>query len=245
MDLTLDDKEIEQRYLLVGPKVVRSELECLIRARVPVSLYFDEGRQFLLTVLLEVTPEHLTFDLGGEKRINQRLEQCDRASIECIQNGIKTKFVIGRPQRTVWKGLEAFQVPLPSQLLRLQRRECFRVTLPINKPLFVAVANASKQLAENWLLHDVSVEGCGFSLPAALAGEIAIGDEIEFQFSLAKSGLIQASARIRHITSLPDRKDATKLRIGAAFVAFPSASAKALHRYITDVERQRKAMLHT
>jgi c-di-GMP-binding flagellar brake protein YcgR len=77
---------------------------------------------------------------------------------------VKVQFTLGKLSETQSGGLPAFSAALPGQILRLQRREYYRLSTPLTKPVkFVATirrTDGSALLAEASLL-DISGGGIG------------------------------------------------------------------------------------
>jgi c-di-GMP-binding flagellar brake protein YcgR len=81
---------------------------------------------------------------------------------------VKVQFTLGKLSETQHAGLPAFSAALPDKLLRLQRRECFRLSTPITKPVkciaMIKRADGSTFLLEASLL-DISGGGIGLMAP--------------------------------------------------------------------------------
>lgn len=240
MDLSQTNEAIEEHYFLLGRMEILNCLNTLIRERVSLTVYFNEGKDFCLTSLLEAGPEHLLFDLGGDEKANRRLERANGCTLVAVHDGIKVQFSIRQgPQRCSWGGADAFKVPLPTRVIRLQRRESYRVVLPVNKPVVARLT--SGDLVCEVPIHDLSAGGAG--LIGNDEVKLADGDEVEVTFLLIDGRLIRSDAQIRHITSISSAASHQHVRVGLCFINMPQALNAKVQRYILQVEHQRNILV--
>jgi flagellar brake protein len=242
MDLTLQDEEFDDRYFLRGRMEILNCLNDVIRYRENVTVYFNQGKSHLLTTLLEAGVDHLLFDLGGEESANRRLERAQGCVMVAMHHGIRIQFSTQEvPQRFSWGGTEAFSIPLPEKIVRLQRREAYRVALAVSKPVMARVTGDDGILLCELPIHDLSVGGIGMN--AIGNTNLNVGDEIEVSFSLAKGKPMHCRAQVRHITTMGRSGRQANLRVGLSFVDFPIALSAKVQRYILQVEREREALV--
>ena len=238
---TLSDDEIEDRYFLLGRMEILSVLNELIYRREPLTVYFNGGRDFFQTTLLEARPDALVFDLSGDVDANRRLPANSSCVFVSRLNGIRVQFAGSQPQRFSWGGSDAFWVPLPERVVRVQRRESYRILLPVAKPLLARLSAGSGAALGEWPAHDISVGGLGMTATGAPALEE--GQEIaRVQLALPGPVFIDCAAQVRHVTPISERQDGTRYRVGLSFVDLPSAAAVAIQRFITKTEHQRRGL---
>lgn len=236
---SLSDDDIEDRYFLLGRMEILSVLNELILRREPVTAYFNAGRDFFQTTLLEARPDALVFDLSGDPFINKRLPGSSSCIFVSSINGIRVQFVGSQPGKFSWGGSDAFWVPLPERVVRVQRRESYRVLLPVAKPLMVKLFADTGALLGEWPAHDLSVGGLGFATvgmpPLEAEQNIA-----RLRLPLPDKSLIECAAQIRHVTPVSERHGETRYRVGVSFTDLPPATAVAIQRLITKIEHQRR-----
>lgn len=243
MNLSLADDEIEDRYFLTGQMEILSVLNELIHLRESVSIFYNEGQDFFLTTLLEARPDCLIFDLSGDERSNRRLENSRSCVFVGQLNGIRVQFSSVNPSRFSWGGNDAFWVPLPTRVSRLQRRESFRVQMPVIKPVMVRLVGFENAALGDWPMHDLSVGGLAVTMSGG-EPKVRLGDEIpRVSFSTAKNKAIQSGAVIRHITRIGNPRDSKTYRVGMSFLNLPTAQAVVIQRHILELEHQRRALL--
>lgn len=242
MDLTLSDKDIEERYMLRGRMEILSVFNDLIRNRTPVTVYFNQGKDFLLTTLLEARVSHLVFDVGSDQRTNRLLQGIPEALCVAVLAGVRVQFSVNAPERFSWGDMDAFRSALPAKVMRLQRRETHRVTLPIGKPSMMQVRIPKTSATVEFVLHDMSVEGAGITVVGEPA--FALGDHLPVSFAISKTTRVACTGVVRHITPLGERRRGEKHhRVGFWFKDMPGHLQAAIQRYLIDIELQQKALV--
>lgn len=105
-------------------------------------MQFGDGSQdFLATTLLDVNPEfeELVFDCGSDPVANGRLQRAESLEFVTALEQIRIQFSTHAAEPTIHERLPALRVRLPESIVRLQRREYFRVVTPVVKPLLASV----------------------------------------------------------------------------------------------------------
>lgn len=245
----IEEAEEYSEYLLHSKVEIAAVLRSLIQRRALVSAYLDQGREFLLTSLLEVDTDsgELVLDWGRDDDVNHRALQAGQIVLSAMVDKVKVQFTLDKLVETRSDGRPAFRAALPDKLLRLQRREYFRLSTPIAKPVkFVTTlkrTDGSTLIAEASLL-DISGGGVGLmatpSLAALLPGGMTLGD---CKMTLPDEGLLVANLCVRNKFDVTTRGGARYVRVGCEFVALPGTRMSMVQRYITRVERERKARL--
>lgn len=236
---SLSDDEIEDRYFLRGRMEILSLLHELILRREPVTVYFNGGRDFFQTTLLEARADALVFDLSGDPEINKRLPVSPTCIFVSNINGIRVQYACGQAERFSWGGSDAFWVPPPDRIVRVQRRESYRILLPVAKPLMVKLFSENNSVLGEWPAHDLSVGGLGFSTigepPLEADQQIA-----RLRLPLQGQVAIQCAVQVRHVTPMGERQDGIRFRVGVSFIDLPPATGVAIQRFITKIEHQRR-----
>lgn len=238
---SLSDDQIEDRYFLLGRMEILNVLNDLIHRRELVTVYFNGGRDALITTLLEARPDGLIFDLSGDRDANAKLPASRTCVFVSRLNGIRIQFACTQPQRFNWGGTAAYWVPLPERVIRLQRRESYRILMPIARPLTVKLYSENSAVFGEWPVNDLSVGGLGFNLLGEPPFEL--GESIARIFlTLGKQRAIGCGAVIRHATHVADKFDGPHYRVGMSFTDLPPETAVAIQRFIIKVELERRGL---
>ena len=236
----LSEAEIEARFHVTGMRPVGFLLAGYAKEGVQFSIRFGRDTDLFLTTLLAVMPERnlLIFDCSGSQEMNRRLLGSSRSVFIGRPGGIHVQFSIERVQETIFGGVRAFSVALPAQVVRLQRREFFRVDTPRAKPLefFGRLGSELVRLPT----HDLSVAGLALTVaqpPEGIEPGVVL-DNCHFALPEDRHDLF-FSAAVRHLTPLDGRGGAALWRIGLQVTKLPAREEIRIQRYIARVERER------
>lgn len=241
MSASLSNEQIEDRYFLLGQVEILSTLNDLAHRREAVSVYFNGGQHFILSLILSARPDGLVFDLGGDPKSNALLEKAKTCVFMAFPDGIRVQFSGINPQRFTWGDQDAFWVPIPTRIIRLQRRESYRNLLPIANPFRAKLSDQDGDLIANWPMHDLSVGGFGVIIDGE--PKFKVGDTIpRVWITLSPKTNLQCPIVVRHITQIEKHKG-LRYQIGFSFVDLPRAMDIAVQRTIINIEYERHRLL--
>src|SRR3569623_1750391 len=153
----------------------RREIIALLRAleerKQFVSLLVNDGAETVVTSILQVDDvgNTVTIDCAPSELLNQRITDSDNVSFETILDHIRILFFASRIERCSHGGLPALRFALPVTLIRLQRRDFYRVATPVTSPVRCTI-----QIADDTGAAPMTVTT---ALQNISAGGIAIVDE--------------------------------------------------------------------
>ena len=237
------------RYLLHAQAEILSVLRSLIEGKALLTVHFDGGRYFLLTSVLSLSRDGKTFviDVGGDQEMNAKAVRADKLTFTAVVDKVKIQFRTNSLQAAQHNGLPAFVGVVPEELLRLQRREFFRLSAPIATPARLCAEIVSTEHGREVVdvpLLDISGGGVGFMIAPDRAARLARGDILkDGKILLPNEGLLVASLCIRNMFDVTTRSGAHHVRVGCEFIDLPTSRMTVIQRYITRVERGRKARL--
>ncbi|HQR03696.1 MAG: flagellar brake protein [Proteobacteria bacterium] len=238
-----DDKALDQFSTAFRREIV-FYLRQLIDNGDQVSVSFNEGRDAVLTILLDVDEEAntLIFDWGGSEESNARLLRSERNIFVAKPQGIRNQFITGRPREVSHKKRRAFAVPLPDKYVRLQRREFFRLVLPMMRRPPCTLKGEKDGNEMTLSVVDIGLGGVGMEVP-----ELAIPCEVAQVFprariDLKEAGVLFADLQIRYVDAVT-RGTKQFIRIGARFVNASPAQELMLQKFITQVQIEERVRL--
>lgn len=241
MSASLSNDEIEDKYFLLSQVEILSILNELAHRREGITLYFDGGQHFILTAILSARPEGLVFDLGGDPKSNRLLEKAKQCVFIATPDGIRVQFTGQNPQRFLWGDDEAFWVPLPDRVIRLQRRESYRIVVPGSAKIRVKLSDTEGKLIADWPVHDLSVSGFGIIVDRPPA--FNVGDTIcQVWISLPNNMNLHCPAIVRHISFLGQARSG-KYQVGFSLVNLPHNMDVAIQKTILNIEYERHRLL--
>lgn len=208
-----------------------------------VSVVFNEGSEMFLTLLLDIDEAQglLVFDWGGSEETNQKLLKSERNFFVCAPHGVKNQFLTGAMRETAHQGRRAFVTRLPERYTRLQRREFFRLVLPLTRrPLSSLPQGEGKPL--QLPVIDISIGGIAMETPTATP-PFEIGQHLPSSVIELKEGhTIEVELEVRNVSQL-QRGNKVVGRIGCRFIGLSHHVEHVLQRFITDVQREERARL--
>lgn len=239
----LSEAEIEERFYVTGRTAIPFTLAGYAEHKESFSVQFAGGSEHFLTILLAVQPENgcLIIDCSGSPEINRRFPESQRNVFLARPGGIHVQFTSGQAREITFQGARAFAVPLPKFIVRLQRREFFRIETPLAHPLQFRARLPDGQLM-TLPAYDLSVASIGLSAGSdnGLAPAVLLPN---CRFALpAEAHDVFVQAVVRHVTVFERRAGMTQWRIGLQFVDLPRADERRIQRYIAQVELRRREL---
>ena len=234
------------KYLLHSKKEILFLLRALRDKGSLITVYFNQGNDFLLTTLLAISPDGdaILFDPGSNAEMNRKALASDKLIFITTHDKVKIQFTVQRLESAEYEGRPAFRSSLPDRLLRLQRREYYRLTAPIAHPLKclipVNLADGSRTTVET-TVFDIS--GGGLAVMAPPEGIEFETDHLfeDCRIDLPDVGTVTATLRVRNVFEFTLRNGTRVKRSGCQFEDLPGHMLTLIQRYIIRVERERKA----
>ena len=235
------EQDIE-RCTLTNLNEIVFHIKSLIKRRDKISVIFQEGRLSFLTILLDVSPQEgsFYFDIGGSKDINQSFLRVDTCTFATSIDGIRIQFSVKGCRQAAWKGETVFAALLPTAMLRLQRRETFRVSLPSLNPYNCRIRRGTPR-EELLPIHDISVGG--ISILSSTPLEYEQTETLENCWvDLHENGMIQCGLEVRYVITLESRSGKPLWRMGCKFVDLRAADEMQIQRFMAHIEADRRVL---
>ncbi len=242
-----DPADISQ-FLVHSAREIRFLLRQLITKKSLVAVFPDEEQHPALLSLLEVDESTglLTLDVAVESHFNARLLKAQTVRCETQLDRVQIRFQLSGPMRSVqFQRGPALSVALPSEVLRLQRRDSYRIVTPISHPVRCLVPIPQGEDEEPKIFParvlDISSGGLALAAPAN-AHEFVIGAQFDGCELEIPDGLpILTNLSIRNVFRITQTNGIELLRAGCQFVGLTRAQDSAVQRYILRLERERAA----
>jgi c-di-GMP-binding flagellar brake protein YcgR len=246
-DFEINHPEEFSQYLLSNSRDVIFFINLLTKRQSVVTAYLDDGQKFFLTTLVAIDEKAGTV-LLDPPQISENDPQPTSAkqlTLVASQDKVKIQFRLAGVREFLHQGQTLLAAPIPSAILRLQRREYFRLEPPTSKPLYckVAASNAMEKV-RIFELQLSNISGGGLSL----VGPIEIADYFsreaifkDCRLDIPGEGVILVNLRVRKTIEISPQSGLHSLRIGCEYIGLPSSRLAMIERYITRIERERKA----
>lgn len=229
-------------YLLHSPREILAVLRQVAAQGDLVTVYFNSGKDFLLTTLLAVNDRELLLDRGSNPEMNRRALEAGKIFCITRHDKVKLQFILTGLGETRFEARNVFTAALPETLLRLQRRQYFRLHTPITRPLICNVPVVMSDGSVRIYPHNViDISLGGLSLQVEEVPFAADQEWHDCSIDLPQIGIINATLKVLNFYELTLRSGQSSTRIGCQFVDLPAASQNLIQRYIVRMERERKA----
>lgn len=235
------------QYLLWEKTDILFNLRGLLQKRAMISAFIDASADSFLTALLAVTPDerHLILDAAADDSLNRRVEGAEQLICVAQLEKIKIQFAAREIVRFPFEGHEAFRVRMPDVVLRLQRREYYRLTAPISHSLscLIPVAEGESARPRSVEASVIDISGGGIAVLVPPQG-LAFEPEMEFadcRLMLPETGPIVTAIKVRNLFRITHPNGQVMLRAGCEFLGLPGNMSTTIQRYILRTERELNA----
>lgn len=219
-------------------------LRAIMKSGALVTANLGQGKEFVVTAILEVDAERgrALLDSGSNPQLNERVLRGQQLTVVSMQDGVKVEFDVRRVEATSFEGRLAFQIPFPDSLVKLQRREYYRLPAPLRHPLKCQIAVKGGGITDT-TVGDISLGGVSL-LGEHAALKLEVGELFEScRIALPEVGIITAQLAVRSSFSITLKSGAVTRRTGCAFVELSPTQEAMIQRYIIRLERERRARL--
>ena len=238
-----DQQDEDTRFAVTQPAEIVFVLKKIMQNRQLVTAYLNGGTEFALTSLLDVRPEDgdLILDMGSDATINRKLLEAEKVLFVTSHDQVKVKLRANEISEVKHEGRPALRIPMPRTLVRIQRREHYRIATPITKPLICALPMPDKgpgAQAETILL-DISIGGVAL-MDNHGATSFTIGDRFDnCRIGLPEVGTLVVTLEVCNSFDTPLKNGLTFRRCGCRFVNLQPQAENLVQRYIMHLERSR------
>lgn len=154
----IDSIENMEHYMLYGRGEIMQKLRQLGKKHSLITLHFN-NRTMLSTVVDVLSDKNLlVIDYGGNEEMNQKLLEHNRAIVKTDYDGIQAQFAIKDIRKARLQGKQSFACPLPEDVLWVQRREFYRVRIPLSEVVTCELIHGDENRTEYQVL-DISTGG--------------------------------------------------------------------------------------
>lgn len=230
----------ENYWLDHRPTIVRI-LQELQQQKAIVSLCLERGGDFLLSTIVDVDVDKglLLLEQGVDQEFNQLILAAGKVLCSSTHDQIHIEFN-GTMLQSAKFGEEAvFQVAIPKDMLRLQRRQAYRLSISVVNPLTCLIDLPEGRTLEATIV-DISIGGIGI---LAYEGKGLLHTNETYhgcRIELPGAGTYALSLQVCSTMDVTLRNGRTTYRAGCKFIDLPASVETEIQRYINRVERERR-----
>jgi flagellar brake protein len=238
------EKEDLEPYRVRSRREIISLLRNIGERNQLVRMVINHGVDTVVTSILDIDESNDTvlLDCAPTATMNHRVLESESFSFETVLDSIRILFTAAEIESVVYDNLPAFVIPLPESLVRLQRREFYRVPTPLTTPILCTVPiRADDQIVPvSATLHNISGGGVSIvdekKLIDSSFGRVYDNCRIDLP-----GGPITVSLQIRNLLELTLTNGKSIHRLGCQFVNPSNGALAAVQKYITKLEREHNA----
>ena len=231
-------------YMLYARAEIVTLLRRLARARTLVTVYTDDDGEFAVSMVLRVDEQddEIDFDMPANPEAQARVLAARDLVFVIFFENIKLQFRSAAVKATRSENRPAFRAPLPGQLLRLQRREFFRVRTPvINRPSCLVPQGEGDTKYESLRLVNISVGGLAvMTYPHEF--DLAVGKVVRNCY-LDLPGVGPTNVAFRVVNVYEADAESDLRRFGCQFVDLTPQARMMVQRYVNRVEAEHRKAL--
>jgi flagellar brake protein len=235
------DYEVESRREIIALLRGIGEKNQLIRM-----LIHGEG-DVCVTSILDVDPDSnsLVLDCSINREQNQRILVAKKVGFETTLDKIRILFKSERVEEVQYEGSAAFRIDIPETMIRLQRREYYRMATPVSNPVRVTIPLPA-ELGGGTAVFPLADISCGGI--AILDNKLLLGNTIGHNYpncriDLPDIGTVMTTLQIRNSLDMTLLNAKTNRRLGCEFIDISRGNLANVQRYITKLERERNARI--
>lgn len=183
----------------------------------------------------------LILDRSRNGEQNDSIMKAGVVSFETSLDNIRIVFDSGCTREVDYQGEPAFALAVPGRLIRLQRREFYRVATPVIYPVLVSIPlpKAADGEAVTFSLSDISCGGISL-----LDNQQALGVHVGRVFAkcrieLPDVGVVTTGLQVRNAATTRLLNNRTNSRLGCQFVGISNAHLAMVQRYVSKRECER------
>jgi len=236
----------EDKYLLRNPREIRQVLDALAEKRVLLTAHAaPRNHSFPSSVIGIAEDEELIYIDGSiNETINRSVIEAHHVTCVSQLDRIHIQFRITGLERTEVDGQIAFVAALPEQLLRLQRRDHYRLQVPLTQTMTCEIPLLRAEgRAEYTPLRVLDISGGGLALAVP-------GDHPDFRpfreyaacrLHLPEGDTLELRMMFKNLFRQMNQNGTESWRAGCQFTELPRGADVQIQRYSFRMERLRSA----
>lgn len=242
-----DRESAQSRFAVHSRSEILALMRAIMQRKLLVNLDLPGSRHIVVTsvIAVEATANRVILDVARGDALNRELLSGKGAEFITQLDGVSISFATGPVSLIDYEKLPALSIAVPASVIRLQRREHFRVTLPIARPVKCIVLAQGNDDPEPIQTHIIDVS-CGGVALADVAGRLGTvtGRVLErCRLLLPELDPVTTDLEIRNAAQIRRANGSFQTRLGCRFVNLPNDAAAMLQRFIMKIERDRRNTL--
>ncbi len=210
-----------------------------------VRLLISGEADVAVTSILEVdgTDGEVIIDCSINREQNTRILAASRLTLETTLDKIRILFSVNGVDSCMFKGRPAFSMEVPESLIRLQRRELYRMETPLTNPVRCVITLPEELGGGNHAFPLADISGGGVAL---LDEKMLLDNTLgtiypKCRIDLPALGVVETALQIRSSHDMKLLNGKVNRRLGCQFREIHRQMLDRVQRYITKLERDRNS----
>lgn len=238
------DQKLLAEFSLSAVPTVRKLLNTIEEDEHEVYVYLQADHTQFVTEILNIDWNAGLIWLGTpyEKALSARCNASTSYVMVSFPDGVKVQFAGIGILQSEYQNADALRIAIPKSIVRLQRRNYFRVMADEELNSQVKLEVPSTQGLAN--LIDISLAGCGFTIPGQASCHKS-GDILkDVRLTLPDGeGSMLVELVIRNIKGVTD--DPEQVQLGCEMTMLDRGAERRLQRFLLATERRQRSSLHS
>jgi c-di-GMP-binding flagellar brake protein YcgR len=240
---TNDDLEGLSRFKIHSRREIVNLLRNVEQRNQLIRMQGDREADSVVTSILDIddTSGTVIIDCAPSELTNERLVESSEISFETVLDNIRIQFSAPKLENCIHEGRPALSIAVPSSVIRLQRREFYRVVTPITTPVncTIPLPDETGKVFTTVAVPLSNVSGGGICV-ADEKKQITPNFGIEYPNCRVElpGNPVTVTLRLRNSQDVTFNNGKRIRRLGFMFVNPSSAIEAAIQRYITKLERE-------
>lgn len=253
--LGLLNAEHYAEFLIRNASEIMSVLRRIRDQRMLLNVFIDGGPHRFVSAILDAGPRGIVLDASADERLNTHAIASDVLTCAAQLDGVRIQFDVPGAAAVLYEKLPALHAKLPTGMLRLQRRDTYRMSVPLHSPVGCVVtyhpklpeglapdAPPPEPRVSSPRVVDISMDGIALvfqedELPLSVGMELP-----DCKLSLPDSESSKVHLRVRNLHHSTTPNGGRTVRAGCQMLNVPARFTQLIQRFIFKVERDRRMM---
>ncbi len=241
-----DDTKDDSPFRVHSRREIVSLLQSMMERNQLLSLLIKGGSESIITSILDIDDDEdsLVIDAAPSASLNDSILHSNRIGFEALYNNIRITFNVDQARECDFQGRPALKITIPESLIRLQRREYFRIATPIAKPLRVTFRVTKEDgtfTSIVTMMNNISAGGVGITDEKKVLDTTPGRIYEDCSLEMTDNTVVTVKLQVRDCKETKLASGKTVNRFGCEFVDLPRAVLAAIQRFITKLEREQNA----
>ncbi|PLC50358.1 flagellar brake protein [Pollutimonas subterranea] len=240
---THDDEE--NPFLVTSSLEIHALLRSIATKGALLRMHIEGRTVAIITTILDVDPDNAAFivDNSAEEDFNRRVVSADTVTFETSLDKVRIQFSVTKVESCMQEGRPALRASFPSSITRIQRREYYRVDIPVSNPATCTIPTPQNKDTKQVTLELRDISAGGIS---AMDNEHTLDNALNALFKNCRLELPEAGTVITDLQIVRSQDDTLangkpSRSLGFAFINLSNPMNFIVQQYIVKLERKLNA----